>query len=40
MTLSPTALSIMIYVSLGLTVLAPVLLLVLLGRDWKSGKLW
>lgn len=40
MTLSATALSLLIYVSLGLTVAAPLILLVLLGRDWKAGRLW
>ena len=40
MTLSPAVLAILIYVSLGLTLVAPLLLLLLLLRDWKSGQLW
>jgi hypothetical protein len=40
MTLSAAALSLLIYTSLGLTVAAPLILLALLVRDWKAGRLW
>jgi hypothetical protein len=40
MTLSATALSLLIYISLGMTIAAPLILVLLLARDWKAGRLW
>lgn len=40
MTASVGLLSTLVGVALALTVLAPVLLLVLLYRDWKGDRLW
>lgn len=40
MILSSTAFTIIIIVALGLTSLAPLLLLAMLFRDWKKGELW
>ena len=38
--ISATALSILVYCALGITVITPVALVLLLIRDYKRGKLW
>ncbi len=40
MILPEAALAALIYGALGLTCLAPVLLMVLLWRDWRRNRLW
>lgn len=38
--ISASALTILVFLGLGLTALTPLLLLALLMRDWKRGELW
>ena len=40
MIISSTAFGILVSTALLLTVAAPILLIVLLIRDWKEGRLW
>lgn len=40
MIISQEVLAALVLVSLGITVLAPCVLLVLLWRDWRRGELW
>lgn len=40
MTVSAGFLAVMVSIALGVTVVAPVVLLVLWLRDWRAGRLW
>lgn len=40
MTISVTALSLLVGIALTVTVVSPLLLLLLFLRDWKQGDLW